>query len=60
MSAPLRLLFAGTPEIACFSLEALLADTSGAGTVIGVLTNPDRPVGAKTGSNASAGQNDGT
>jgi methionyl-tRNA formyltransferase len=38
-------MFAGTPEIACFSLEALRADTSGAGTVVGVLTNPDRPAG---------------
>jgi methionyl-tRNA formyltransferase len=47
VNAPLRLLFAGTPEIACFSLEALLADTGGAGTVVGVLTNPDRPAGRK-------------
>jgi methionyl-tRNA formyltransferase len=41
--APLRVLFAGTPEVALPSLELLLADPRV--TVAGVLTNPDRPQG---------------
>lgn len=39
----MRVLFAGTPEIAVPSLEAVAA----AHTVVGVLTNPDRPRGRK-------------
>lgn len=40
---PLRVLFAGTPEVALPSFEALVADTRI--TIVGVLTNPDRPRG---------------
>jgi methionyl-tRNA formyltransferase len=40
---PLRVLFAGTPEVALPALEALVADARIA--VVGVLTNPDRPRG---------------
>lgn len=42
MSA-LRVLFAGTPDVALPSLELLVADPRF--TVVGVLTNPDRPRG---------------
>lgn len=41
--AALRVLFAGTPEVAVPALELLLAD--GRFDVVGVLTNPDRPRG---------------
>ncbi len=47
MTNGLKVLFAGTPEIALFSLDALLEDSSGTFTVTGVLTNPDRPVGRR-------------
>jgi len=49
MTAPLRVLFAGTPEIAVFSLEALCADPARGGVyeIVGVLTNPDRPSGRR-------------
>jgi methionyl-tRNA formyltransferase len=40
---PLRVLFAGTPEVALPSLDLLLADERF--DVVGVLTNPDRPRG---------------
>jgi methionyl-tRNA formyltransferase len=42
-TSPLRVLFAGTPDVALPSLEALLADERV--VVVGVLTNPDRPRG---------------
>ena len=42
---PLRLLFAGSPEIALFALEALLSARNAAWSVVGVLTNPDAPKG---------------
>lgn len=43
---PLRILFAGTPEIACFSLSALIAGHGGPRLqLVGVLSNPDRPAG---------------
>ena len=41
----MRVLFAGTPEIAVPSLEA--AAVAAAHTVVGVLTNPDRPRGRR-------------
>lgn len=44
MSAPLRVLFAGTPETAVPVLRALLASHH---TVVGVLTRPDAPVGRR-------------
>ena len=40
---PLRLIFMGTPELASFSLQALLASPDF--QVIGVVTQPDRPKG---------------
>ena len=40
---PLRVLFAGTPEVALPSLDRLVEDTRFA--VVAVLTNPDRPRG---------------
>ncbi|MFW5693570.1 MAG: methionyl-tRNA formyltransferase [Alkalispirochaeta sp.] len=43
--APLRVLFAGTPEIALFSLDLLLQGDGRDWTVVGVLTNPDAPRG---------------
>lgn len=42
MSQPLRIAFAGTPEFAATSLQALL---DSAHTVCGVFTQPDRPAG---------------
>jgi methionyl-tRNA formyltransferase len=42
-TATLRVLFVGTPEVALPSLRVLLEDP--ACTVVGVLTNPDRPRG---------------
>ena len=42
---PLRVLFAGTPEIALFSLEQMLRNPEREWTVVGVLTNPDAPKG---------------
>lgn len=42
---PLRVLFAGTPEIALFSLERLLQEAGKEWVVVGVLTNPDAPRG---------------
>lgn len=39
-----RVLFLGTPEFACPTLEFLLSDTSGY-DVVGVVTQPDRPAG---------------
>ena len=42
-SAPLRVVFFGTPDFAVASLEALLAEPSC--TVVGVVTAPDRPAG---------------
>ncbi|MFO8042149.1 MAG: methionyl-tRNA formyltransferase [Alkalispirochaeta sp.] len=42
---PLRVLFAGTPEIALFSLERVLREAGAEWTVVGVLTNPDAPRG---------------
>ena len=49
MTRPLRILFAGTPEIALFSLDALLTDPRrGDGfEIVAVLTNPDRPAGRR-------------
>lgn len=49
MTRPLRILFAGTPEIALFSLEALLTDPRKGSVyeVVAVLTNPDRPAGRR-------------
>ena len=44
-AAPLRILFAGTPDIALFSLDALLEDSGRDWTIAGVLTNPDAPRG---------------
>ena len=44
MSAPLRVLFAGTPATAVPVLRALLASDH---EVVGVLTRPDAPVGRK-------------
>ena len=41
----LRVLFAGTPEIACFSLRELLDAGDAAIELVGVLSNPDRPTG---------------
>ncbi|MEO5341414.1 MAG: methionyl-tRNA formyltransferase [Magnetococcus sp. MYC-9] len=41
-AAPWRVVFMGTPEFAVPSLEALLA---GGDSVVGVFTQPDRPVG---------------
>jgi methionyl-tRNA formyltransferase len=43
--APLRVLFAGTPDVAVPSLTALLEDDRF--EVVGVLTNPDRPRGRR-------------
>jgi len=43
--APLRVLFAGTPEVAVPTLAALLGDERF--EVVGVLTNPDRPRGRR-------------
>ena len=43
--APLRVLFAGTPDVAVPSLKALLEDDRF--EVVGVLTNPDRPKGRR-------------
>ena len=46
MSAPSRIVFMGTPEFAVPSLEALLRpDFQSLGTVVGVVTQPDRPKG---------------
>src|SRR5712692_329206 len=42
MSQSLRIIFMGTPEVAAFSLERLLA---GSDPVAGVVTQPDRPAG---------------
>lgn len=42
---PLRLLFAGTPEIALPALEELLAGAGAEWQIVGVLTNPDAPRG---------------
>ncbi|MFW5827220.1 MAG: methionyl-tRNA formyltransferase [Alkalispirochaeta sp.] len=41
----MRVLFAGTPEIARFSLERMIDDQGPEWTVVGVLTNPDAPKG---------------
>src|SRR6266446_1437708 len=41
--SPLRLIFMGTPELSCISLQALLA--SSAFQVVAVVTQPDRPKG---------------
>ena len=46
-----RVLFAGTPEFACVSLEALVA---GGVTPVAVLTQPDRPAGRGNKLTASA------
>jgi methionyl-tRNA formyltransferase len=43
----LKVLFAGTPEIALLSLDALLTAQGDTFTVVGVLTNPDRPAGRR-------------
>lgn len=55
--SPLRILFAGTPEIALVALDAIIAaggvrtanaaasDTGAPCELVGVLTNPDRPAG---------------
>jgi methionyl-tRNA formyltransferase len=43
MPSPLRIVFFGTAELACASLEALAAD--GKYRVTGVVTQPDRPKG---------------
>jgi len=40
--APLRLVFAGTPEVAAVALDALLASEH---EVVGVITRPDAPAG---------------
>src|SRR5215468_3685410 len=40
---PLRIVFMGTPELACASLRALTSDSSF--HVAGVVTQPDRPKG---------------
>lgn len=42
---PLRVLFAGTPEIAVFSLDRLIEAAGPHWQVAGVLTNPDAPRG---------------
>jgi len=42
MKAPLRILFAGTPEFALPPLQALI---DGEHDIVGVLTQPDRPAG---------------
>jgi methionyl-tRNA formyltransferase len=42
--SPLRIIFMGTPELACASLEALIA-VAPACQVVGVVTQPDRPKG---------------
>lgn len=42
MSAPLKIIFAGTPDFAARHLDALLASEH---QVIGVFTQPDRPAG---------------
>lgn len=42
MQPPLRIIFAGTPDFACASLDALLAS---AHTVLAVLTQADQPLG---------------
>ncbi len=42
MSAPLKIIFAGTPDFAASHLDALLASEH---QVVGVFTQPDRPVG---------------
>ncbi|MEX2445360.1 MAG: methionyl-tRNA formyltransferase [Alkalispirochaeta sp.] len=44
-STPVRVLFAGTPEIALFSLERLLQENGREWVLTGVLTNPDAPRG---------------
>lgn len=44
-STPLRILFAGTPEIAFFSLDRLIENGGSEYVIVGVLTNPDRPAG---------------
>ncbi len=45
--APLRILFAGTPEIALFSLDRLIEQSGREYVIAGVLTNPDRPAGRR-------------
>jgi len=46
MKNPTRIVFMGTPEFAVPSLQALLdADPATVGTVVGVVTQPDRPKG---------------
>ncbi len=45
MSTPLRLVFFGSDAIALPSLEWLSGAGAGLATVVGVLTQPDRPVG---------------
>ncbi|HAB75197.1 MAG TPA: methionyl-tRNA formyltransferase, partial [Pantoea sp.] len=42
MSAPLKIIFAGTPDFAARHLDALLASEH---QVVGVFTQPDRPAG---------------
>ncbi len=42
MSAPLNIIFAGTPDFAARHLDALLASEH---KVVGVFTQPDRPAG---------------
>jgi methionyl-tRNA formyltransferase len=47
---PLRILFAGTPEFALPALDALAASGN---TLVGVLTQPDRPAGRTAGAGQS-------
>jgi len=42
VSAPLKIIFAGTPDFAARHLDALLASEH---QVVGVFTQPDRPAG---------------
>ena len=42
MSAPLKIIFAGTPDFAARHLDALLASEH---QIVGVFTQPDRPAG---------------
>ena len=45
-TSPLRIVFAGTPEFAAASLQAILEKkTTNKYEVVGVYTQPDRPAG---------------
>jgi methionyl-tRNA formyltransferase len=51
LTAPLKIIFAGTPEFAALHLQALLESEH---TVVGVYTQPDRPAGRGNKLQASA------